>query len=252
MSYLACHAAFLAANSSLWPPCSLPESELQQHHHRVTTSPKRPPAGTRNRMETSSNPGCQSSVHWRQKCFEVSFCNLVDGWKEWEGTSREESVEFHWKMRWLPLFLTGLGSHYKKSPRGAANYRLNFVDIFVSFFFSPWLLPSEALPSSRRQFLGNGLSCSAPETATVEPPRGWSWALPVSPCSLCLSREVITERSCIFVSVAALVQTQLIYFAIIFFCLWINSAPSYLWVFVKSSVILGKHWTKKWSEIWYK
>lgn len=60
-------------------------------------------------------------------------------------------------MKWLPLFLTiGCAPIKKKkkkeSQRGAANYRRNFLCVFLSFIFPPlWLRPSEALPSKTGQ-----------------------------------------------------------------------------------------------------
>lgn len=76
---------------------------------------------------------------------------------------------------------------HKKRLRGAANYRPNFLDIFVLFFPLPLplpalrLRPSEVSPSKKRQrLLGNRLNCPAFATviATAEPPWGWWWAGP--------------------------------------------------------------------------
>lgn len=74
---------------------------------------------------------------------------------------------------------------HKKRLRGEANYRPNFLDIFVSFFFFPPLffmaapIWSVAL-KEKEQLHGNRLNCPAFATviATVEPPWGWWWAGP--------------------------------------------------------------------------
>lgn len=109
-----------------------------------------------------------------KKWGEVSFRNLVDGWTEWEGTARGGAkcrVSLGDEVASTVLDWAVLA--HKKRLRGAANYRPNFLDIFVLYFLSFMAAPiwSVALKEKAR-LLGNRLNCPAFATAiaTAEPP----------------------------------------------------------------------------------
>lgn len=70
---------------------------------------------------------------------------------------------------------------HKKRLRDAANYRLNFLDIFVLFFLLLYgCTHLKCCPQRKARLLGNRLNCPAFATviATAEPPWGWWWAGP--------------------------------------------------------------------------
>lgn len=118
-----CHT-WAVSQCSWWrsPPCGLSVHSVSQNHSSIIIGPQ----------QVQNVPLQQPETGWR--CLPIQGANPVyaedknvlrwapatlwmDGWKEWEGTSREESVEFHWEMRWLPLFLTGPSSHSKKKKK---------------------------------------------------------------------------------------------------------------------------------------
>lgn len=127
---------------------------------------------------------------------EVSFSNLVDVWIEWEGTARGGGCRVSLGDEVASTVLDWAVLTHKKRLRGAANYRLNFLDIFVFFFPPPlWLHPSEVLPSKKG-------------TASWPPPQlsglchcdshsGAALRLVVGRAALASTRQTLMEKGCI-------------------------------------------------------
>lgn len=120
---------------------SQPESAPGKHHYQVIIIQNISPAGARrSRWDDYTIQGDNPVYSVVKKWGEMSFRNLVDGWTEWEGTARGESVEFHWGMKWLLLFLTGLCSHIKKGWEAKPIIDPTFWIFLSLFFFSSPLL----------------------------------------------------------------------------------------------------------------
>ena len=116
--YLSCHSVSVTRGVSLsLPPALAPWISTGSASLPGDNNPKcLPQQAPQIKMRLLYNPGWQSSV---ECCYKVRWAlgNLVDGWTEWEGTPRGESVGFHRGTRWLLLFSAGPCSHIKKAER---------------------------------------------------------------------------------------------------------------------------------------